>query len=189
MGTSSRWQSTVLTILLVIIAATGASPVRVEGAASITRGTTGNGATGSTGAGKVIRSTLGQSIAGGVGSPNHSIEAGFWPGTDTPTTGLAEQAATTIERYQLYAGVPNPFNPQTTIAFDVPAPGGRVRLSIHDVSGRLVKTLVDGQSLPGHRVIAWNGTDDAGHGVSSGIFICSLEAGGERMTQKLVLLR
>jgi hypothetical protein len=195
MHSSDRSQTAVFAILLAMMATIALSPVRVEAAASVTRRMIANGAIGSSTtagaqAGKVIRSTLGQSVVGSLlSTPTHSLTAGFWPGTPTPVVGIAEAAPAPIEHYRLYSAVPNPFNPRTAIAFDVPAPGGRVRLAIHDVRGRLVKALVSGESLPGHQVIAWDGTDDEGHGVSSGIFICSLEAGGNRMTQKLVLLR
>ena len=171
------------------IVAFGFRPDWAGAAPAITRSVTGNGGVGSSNGLRVIRSTLGQPIVGQVSAGNRTLGSGLWPGIPTPVTGIAESAPAPIEHYRLYSAVPNPFNPRTTIPFDVPAPGGQVRLSIHDVRGRLVKVLVNGDALPGHQTITWDGTDDAGHGASSGIFILSLEAGSERMTQKLVLLR
>ena len=191
MGTRGRSQAAVIASGLVMIATIGPSTLRVEAAPSSTRSVTGNGAIGATTYTplRVVRSTAGQAAVGNFTAGNHAVRAGFWLGIPTPVTGLAEASPAPIEHYRLYSAVPNPFNPRTAIAFDVPSPGGRVRLAIHDVRGRLVKTLVDSEALPGHRVMAWDGTDEAGRGVSSGIFILSLEAGGERMTQKLALLR
>jgi hypothetical protein len=162
-----------------------------QAAPSITRSVVGNGGLGGTTYTplRVVRSTVGQPVVGRFTTGSRVVNAGFWAGTPTPVVGLAESSPAPIEHYRLYSAVPNPFNPRTSIAFDVPAPGGRVKLAIHDVRGRLVKTLVDGEALPGHRVMAWDGTDDTGRGVSSGIFILSLEGGGKRWTQKLTLLR
>lgn len=186
---SCRSQPTILLGGLVIIAAIGSAPAQVQAAPSITRSVTGNGGVGSTAGLRVIRSTLGQPVAGRVAAGNYAIGAGAWSVLPAPTDGLAESSPAPIEHYRLYSAVPNPFNPRTTIPFDVPARGGRVRLSIHDVRGRLVKVLVDGEALPGHQTITWDGRDDTGRSASSGIFILSLEAGDDRITQKLVLLR
>jgi hypothetical protein len=83
---------------------------------------------------------------------------------------------------------PNPFNPQTVIPYDIPA-NGRVRMAIYDPSGRLVRLLVDEAQEAGKHETSWNGRDDAGRTVSSGVYFCVLETGKERRTQKLVLLK
>jgi len=88
----------------------------------------------------------------------------------------------------LHQNHPNPFNPQTTIAYDIPS-ASRVRLLVMDVSGRLVRTLVDETQEPGSRSVVWNGRDDAGNAVSSGVYFYVLDAGKERLTRKLVLLK
>lgn len=88
----------------------------------------------------------------------------------------------------LYQNVPNPFNPVTTIRYDLPA-AVRVQLSIVDVSGRRVRTLVDELQTPGSRDAVWNGRDDAGRGVASGVYFSVLQAGKQRLTKKLVLLK
>lgn len=72
---------------------------------------------------------------------------------------------------------PNPFNPRTTIAFDLPKQES-VSLRIFDVSGRLVRVLVDGDVTPGGRHESrWNGRDDDGRRVASGTYFYRLEAG------------
>ncbi len=85
---------------------------------------------------------------------------------------------------------PNPFNPQTTIPFDIPGGGAtHVRLFILDAAGRIVARLVD-ETMPGgsHQVV-WTGRDQRGGAVSSGVYFYVLDVGGERRTRKLVLLK
>ncbi len=83
---------------------------------------------------------------------------------------------------------PNPFNPATTIRFGL-SEQARVRLRIYDVSGRLVRTLVDGVRGEGEHSERWNGTDHAGRAVASGVYFYCLEAGSFKETKKMVLLR
>ncbi len=83
---------------------------------------------------------------------------------------------------------PNPFNPQTTIPFDVPA-ASRVRLFVLDTSGRVVRTLVDQTFPAGSHAAVWDGKDRNGGSVSSGVYFCVLDVDGQRMTRKMVLLK
>jgi PKD repeat protein len=83
---------------------------------------------------------------------------------------------------------PNPFNPATVIPFALPA-GGRVRLEVYDVAGRLVRRLVDDPLPAGFHAARWDGRDDRGLTVASGIYIYSLRAGGETLNRKMTLLR
>jgi hypothetical protein len=91
--------------------------------------------------------------------------------------------------YTLYQNVPNPFNPSTKIRFDVPTGGGYINVSIYDVSGRLVKTLVDERMKGGQYEALWFGRNNRGQTVSSGVYFCRLKAPGYARTRKLVLLR
>jgi FlgD Ig-like domain len=86
---------------------------------------------------------------------------------------------------------PNPFNPQTIIPYGVPASGApvHVRLVIYDTMGREVRTLVDESQPGGFREVIWKGDDRRGARVASGVYFCVLQAGNERRTQKLVLLK
>jgi hypothetical protein len=86
---------------------------------------------------------------------------------------------------------PNPFNPQTTIPYSVPAGGApvRVRLVVYDTQGRTVRVLVNEDQSGGARDVVWNGADESGVTVSSGIYFCVLQVGKERRTQKMVLLK
>jgi hypothetical protein len=86
---------------------------------------------------------------------------------------------------------PNPFNPVTVIPYTLPngSSAVRVRLSILDVSGRLVRTLVDEDQTGGAREVVWQGADDRGNPVSSGVYFYVLDVGKQRLTRKLVLLK
>jgi len=121
---------------------------------------------------------------------------------DTPTRELVIQrildwfgATTGIDQPQgsaplvrLAQNVPNPFRPSTSISYEL-ACSGAVSLRIYDVSGRLVRTLVDGsQQAMTHR-IEWNGDDDAGRAVASGVYFYRLEAPGVSETRRMVLNR
>jgi hypothetical protein len=83
---------------------------------------------------------------------------------------------------------PNPFNPVVSIQFGLEL-AGRVRLQIFDTSGRIVRTLFDDKSSAGYRTIRWDGTDEKGRGVASGIYFCRLSGAGGKITRRLALVR
>ena len=79
-------------------------------------------------------------------------------------------------RSALLQNSPNPFNPTTTIRFDVGSPG-HVTLRIYDVGGRLVRTLVDRHLSGATHFVAWDGRDDAGLPAASGVYFYRLKTG------------
>ncbi|MDH4038739.1 MAG: PA14 domain-containing protein, partial [Candidatus Krumholzibacteria bacterium] len=93
--------------------------------------------------------------------------------------------------YALHQNHPNPFNPQTSIRYDVPASAGRVavRLAVYDVRGQLVRVLEDGARDPGAHVVTWDGRDTRGTQVTSGIYFYRLTAGDFRESRRMVLLK
>jgi hypothetical protein len=90
--------------------------------------------------------------------------------------------------YGLEPNVPNPFNPATTIRYQIGA-AGAVTLRVYDVTGRLVRTLVDGQRVPGAYEARWDGRDERGRGVASGVYFYRLHAGDFTRTRRMVLLK
>jgi hypothetical protein len=104
-------------------------------------------------------------------------------------SGEEEQDGGVPKAYALGQNVPNPFNPSTTVYYDVPAGGGNVSMRVYDVSGRLVRTLVDGHQSEGSRSVTWDGTGDRGQSVASGIYFYRMSAPGFTETKKMVLLR
>ena len=93
------------------------------------------------------------------------------------------------ERSGLYQNVPNPFNPKTTIQYEVPAGGCDVLIEIYDVSGRVVRSLVDGFESEGRREVVWDGRDDSGHELSSGVYFYKLVTPETEMTRKMLLVK
>jgi hypothetical protein len=96
---------------------------------------------------------------------------------------------TYVMRANLYQNAPNPFNPTTRIRYEVPLGGGKVAIRIFDVAGRLVKTLVDGHETYGQKTITWDGTNESGGHVASGVYFCRMEAPGFAKTVKVTLIR
>jgi len=113
------------------------------------------------------------------GNESDPTGAGTVTGTDTPETPRS---------FALYQNVPNPFNPTTAIVFDVPN-RARVKLVIYDVSGRLVRNLVDRDMEPGRKSVAWDGRDFSGGNVASGIYFYRLETPTFSESKKMILLR
>ncbi len=83
---------------------------------------------------------------------------------------------------------PNPFNPITTIRFDLPGPGP-VSLRVFTVAGRPVATLLEGPVATGRHEVSWDGRDGEGRLLPSGTYFCRLEAGAVSLTRSLVLLK
>jgi hypothetical protein len=91
-------------------------------------------------------------------------------------------------RNALYPNRPNPFNPQTTIAFSLQN-AGPVQLCIYDVAGRLVRTLVASHLDAGPHERLWNGRDDAGRRVASGVYVMRLQTNGFEQARRMLLLK
>jgi FlgD Ig-like domain len=107
-----------------------------------------------------------------------------WLGnTVSEPTGAAPLAINSLSQ-----NYPNPFNPQTTIAFSVKE-RGRVRLAVYDVSGALVRTLANEDFAAGLHTATWDGRNDAGQPVASGVYFYKLIAGDFSHTRKMVLLK
>jgi hypothetical protein len=94
--------------------------------------------------------------------------------------------------FSLFQNYPNPFNPTTTITFDVPGDlwvKKRVKLAIYDVRGKHVKILIDSELEPGSHRVVWNGKNDKGEQVSSGIYLYTLRSDDKTYTRKMVMLK
>ena len=91
-------------------------------------------------------------------------------------------------KFGLAQNMPNPFNPKTTIAFNLTAPGD-VTLEIYDVAGRRVVTLLDRHMAAGTHVAQWDGRTSDGKRAASGVYFYKLAAGDEMTSRKMVLLK
>lgn len=97
-------------------------------------------------------------------------------------------AAPIIEEYRLSQNYPNPFNPETTIRFNVPK-SVDLTLKVYDLLGRLVKTLHEGRIAAGEHEVVWDGTNDLGQEVSTGIYYYQMSTKGFTRTHRMVLLK
>lgn len=90
--------------------------------------------------------------------------------------------------WNLYPNHPNPFNPSTMIGYDVPEQTN-VHLAIYSLDGRLIKTLYNDIKTSGHHFLTWDGTDNSGYEVSSGIYIYQMHAANYTQTRKLTFIK
>ena len=92
------------------------------------------------------------------------------------------------DEFALHQNYPNPFNPVTTLRYDLPE-NGLVNITIYDMLGRHVKTLVNQDQVAGYKSVIWNATNDYGKPVSAGIYLYQIQAGEYITTKKMVLLK
>jgi len=90
--------------------------------------------------------------------------------------------------YKLHSAFPNPFNPTTSINYDLPK-NEFVNINVFDLIGREIKTLVNKHQVAGFRSVKWDATDNKGQTVSAGMYIFTIQAGKFRQTKKMVLLK
>ncbi len=108
-------------------------------------------------------------------------------GVENTGTGVEDETGIPAAT-RLVSVYPNPFNPVTRIDFDL-SEKGAVYIAIYDVSGRMVRTLVNGVVEAGHHDLTWNGTNGAQVPVSSGVYFCRMKTMDTDKTLKMVLLR
>ncbi len=120
-------------------------------------------------------SVIGQVGALGVGCGNHDGN-----GVDADPDSLVVGESLLIS--------PNPFNPHTTIIFEVAEPG-LVRLRVHDLRGAVVASLVDAVLPRGRHSVPWQGVDDRGRLVASGTYLVSIQTSGGLLTRKILVAR
>ena len=99
-----------------------------------------------------------------------------------------EETGLIPETFALHANYPNPFNPTTTISYDLPEQA-QVTLGIYDILGKQIKTLVNQSPDAGNKIAVWDGTDELGRTVSAGLYIYRIKAGSYSKTMKMVLLK
>ena len=92
------------------------------------------------------------------------------------------------EVFSLHQNYPNPFNPVTKLRYDLPE-NGHVNITIYDMLGREVKTLINQAQDAGYRSLIWDATNDYGKPVSAGIYLYQIQAGEYMQTKKMVLLK
>ncbi len=103
--------------------------------------------------------------------------------TNAPFSGVPGAGAVVLAQNR-----PNPFNPATEISFSL-AVGGRVELAVYDLSGRRVRSLIQGELPAGPHAAQWNGRDDTGAPMAAGVYLYTLDAAGTTTTRKMILLK
>ena len=107
-------------------------------------------------------------------------------GLNAVPTPVSVRIETRPEVFALRDNYPNPFNPETTIKYELPE-AGEVRLEVYNMLGQVVTTLVDKQQAAGRYVHLWQGTNDNGNSVGSGIYFYRIQVGGEFQSVKKML--
>jgi hypothetical protein len=104
-------------------------------------------------------------------------------------TGVVKDPGSLVpDAYSLSEAYPNPFNPETNIKFNI-AKAGNVKLVVYNILGQKVRTLLDNELTAGQFTAKWDGRDDYGFNVSSGVYFFQLESGSFNMTKKMVLMK
>jgi len=127
-----------------------------------------------------------------MGTTDGSWQYSGWNLDDVEIRGLQSTNTSTPDTpalvTRLRGAAPNPFNPSTQIRFSL-ASEGHARLTVHDARGRLVAVVGDQRFAAGDHAVSWNGTDDGGRRLGSGVYFARLEADGVTRTDKLMLVK
>jgi FlgD Ig-like domain len=139
-----------------------------------------------------LRGTIGQPEAGVLSGGGYSLVGGFWVAASASYTvsvgdGAGESGSLPLS-FQLHAAVPNPVSDHTLLSFDLPRQEF-VRVRVYDVTGRLARTLAEGEFAAGRHERSWDGADDSGHLVGPGVYFIQLEGRTLRLQQRVVVLR
>ena len=125
-----------------------------------------------------------------AGTPRAAAETAYtYAVTDANGATVSLSLQTLPTSFSLTDNFPNPFNPATTIQYALPQ-AVDVELTVYNVVGQVVRTLVAEHQSAGRYAVEWDATDDSGHSLSSGMYFYRLQAGGEfREVKKMLLLR
>ena len=129
-----------------------------------------------------------EEVSGGDAGANSIMAASQGLGLFNTSMLSTDLGSSIPSEYALKPNYPNPFNPMTFITYDL-AGDGEVNLSIYNIMGRKVKTLIDKYETAGRKATAWYGVDDNGHPLSAGMYFYRLTAGGQVFTKKMVLMK
>ena len=109
------------------------------------------------------------------------------PDLTTPTA-IGDEEINTPKKFALQQNYPNPFNPSTTITYELAKPVN-VTLRVYDISGRLIRTIVNDMQKAGRYEVQWDGKNDAGNQVASGMYFLRMQTPGFTKIRKMTLVR
>ncbi|MCD4829182.1 MAG: T9SS type A sorting domain-containing protein [Candidatus Cloacimonetes bacterium] len=132
----------------------------------------------------------------GLGLPVHDIfhRARVWDGRvdigchEFGSVGIAPEDEPIPPLGLALHSFPNPFNPETTIRFNLPE-NGHTTVRVYNARGQLVCTLLDGEMPAGYHDIVWDGRDNYGSAIGSGVYLCRMQTGSATRVRKLLLLK
>ena len=142
----------------------------------------------------IYDTTSSRNLSGSFGLYTFQMDEDGIPGyfdnitVNSLVTGIDQNTIVAPEQFSLEQNYPNPFNPETKINYQL-ATGGFVALGIYDLLGREIKLLVNEEQPYGRYTVNWDGTDNRGNKVPSGIYIYSLKTGNSVFTKKMVLMK
>ncbi len=141
---------------------------------------------------------VGQDAARSFPTPSWGMPVDTWTNKEVKTdqetdayssyTSVEDEIGSIPNQYVLNQNYPNPFNPVTTITYTL-AKSGKVKLDIYNVLGQKVRTLIDGNATAGLHVDQWNGLDNNGKKVASGVYFYKLEAGEFTAIKKMIMIK
>ena len=123
--------------------------------------------------------------------PDGSEDWGFMnptPDASNSETLELKESHLNAETFKLFTNYPNPFNPITTLHYNL-SQDGLVKIAIYDMMGRVVKNLLNNHQTSGYKTIQWDATNDYGKPVSAGIYLYQIQAGEYISTKKMVLIK
>jgi hypothetical protein len=138
-----------------------------------------------------LSSSLGQSITGTQGGATKKVYTGFWNPwvvVMSPVEQEEEDLNQLPKEFELSQNYPNPFNPATVIEYALPK-SSDVKIKIYNILGQEVRNLVNERQEAGYKIIGWDGKDDQGREISSGIYFYRIVAGNFVKAKKMVLLK
>jgi hypothetical protein len=143
----------------------------------------------STGSNTMVKSVVGQSFIGTAMQGNNIIESGFLADTIFRGVMVAVRDVDGLPTsYELYQNYPNPFNPSTAIRFDIPH-RSFVDLTVYNLLGQQVASIIKEEKDPGRYTIVWRGTNDDGLSVTSGIYFYRLRTDEFTQTKKFMMVK
>ena len=133
------------------------------------------GIMGATGPNYIHFATAGETVVGGMQNANNFLLSGYWHTRVFGPTGIEQKENTIIPKaFKLHQNYPNPFNPQTTIAYDLPDES-MVSVEIFNLVGQRIRLLLNSQNQgPGYMQVVWDGRNDQGKLMGSGVYLYSI---------------
>jgi len=148
----------------------------------------GGGTTAATSGGWTLSGTIGQYDAGSHTGGTFTLGGGFWQGGLGAVVGVPEAPVVPGLAFRFWPAAPNPVRGACRLSFDLAA-AAPARVLVHDVAGRVVRTMELGSLPAGHHEREWHAEDDKGERVANGVYFIRLDGGASRAVQKVLVIR